>query len=98
MLIRIANGAATLEAPEDMKRFKLVVAGGAEGPALQQALGAAGRLDGEHVWVSPTWLAQASGRGGDAGWLEEFGRMVSFAGKQGWMNDAGEIRAHIDRE
>jgi hypothetical protein len=62
------------------------------------ALGVAGRLEGEHVWVSPTWIAAASGLGGDAGWLEEFGRMVSFAGKHGWVNDAGEIRAHIERE
>ncbi len=98
MLIRIANGTAALEAPEDLKRFKLVVSGGLEGAGLQQALGAAGRLEGEHVWVSPTWLADASGRGTDAGWLEEFGRMVGFAAKQGWVNDAGEIRAHIERE
>jgi hypothetical protein len=98
MLIRIAHGTATLEAPEDLKRFKLVVTGGAEGAALQQALGTAGRLEGEHVWVSPTWLAQASGRGADAAWLEAFGGMVGFAAKQGWVNEAGEIRAHIERE
>ena len=98
MLIRIANAAATLEAPEDLKRFKLVVSGGLEGADLQQALGTAGRLEGEHVWVAPAWLTQASGLGTDPAWLEEFGRMLGFAAKHGWVNEAGEIRAHIERE
>ncbi len=98
MLIRVADGSVALEAAEDLKRFKLVVRGGATGAALQQALGAAGRLEEAHVWVSPAWLKQASGLGGNAEWLAGFAGMVGFAAKQGWVNPAGEIRAHIERE
>lgn len=98
MLIRVAHGGTALEAAEDLKRFKLVVQGGLAGTALQQALGNAGRLEGEHAWVSPDWLKQASGQGGNAEWLAGFAGMLGFAAKHGWVNEAGEIRAHIEHE
>jgi hypothetical protein len=99
MLIRLAPGrAAALEAPEDFKRFKLVASPGLAGAALGQALGEAGRLEGEHAWIAPAWLQRASGLGQRAEWLEGFNRMMEFAAKHGWVNEQGEIRAHIERE
>ena len=97
MLIRVTRAATTLEAAADLKRFKLVVEDGLAGPALAAALGEAGRLEGEHVWVSPDWLRAASGLAADPDWTAGFAQMVGFAAKQGWVNDAGAIRAHIER-
>jgi len=98
MMIRVARDLSVrLEAAEDLKRFKLVVEGDTAGETLQRALGEAGRLDGEHVWVSPAWLRRASGRATDADWLRGFDAMVAFAAKQGWVDEAGAIRAHIER-
>ena len=97
MLIRVSAAGAVLESPEDLKRFKLVAAQGLEGEALQQALGGAARLEGEHAWVSPEWIREASGLANDAAWQDGFLHMLSFAGRHGWVNDAGEVRAHIER-
>jgi hypothetical protein len=99
MLIRVTREhALRLEAPEDLKRFKLLVEGGIAGEALARVLDEAGRLEGEHVWVSPDWLRRASGLAGDASWQAGFARMVEFAAKQGWVNGDGAIRAHIERD
>jgi hypothetical protein len=97
MLIRVTGASTDLEAPEDLKRFKLVVEEGLAGPALAFALGDAGRLEGEHVWVSPDWLYANSGLTDDPEWVAGFTRMVEFAAKHGWVNETGGIRAHIER-
>jgi hypothetical protein len=99
MLIRLMPGAvATLEAPEDFKRFKLAAPQGLHGEGLSQALGHAGRLEGEHAWISPDWLRRASGLADDPEWRAGFGKMLEFAAKHGWVNERGEIRAHIERD
>lgn len=99
MIIRVTReGGARLEAPEDLKRFKLVAEGDLAGEALARALGEAGRVEGEHAWISQDWLRRASGRVGDADWLRGFEGMVGFARRQGWVDAAtGAIRAHIER-
>jgi hypothetical protein len=73
-----------------------VVEDGLAGPVLAIVLGAMGRLEGEHVWVSPDWLHAASGLAADPDWAAGFGKMVEFAAKQGWVKEAGAIRAHIE--
>jgi hypothetical protein len=99
MLVRVTREhALRLEAPEDLKRFKLLVEGDTAGEALTRALGEAGRLEGGHAWISPDWLRRASGLAGDAGWQAGFAKMLEFAAKQGWVNEAGAIRAHIERD
>jgi len=97
MIIRVTSAGAMLEAPEDLKGFKLVVEGGLAGDALATALGAAGRLAGEHAWISPGWLRDASGLAGDAAWVQGFEGMVGYATRKGWVDDTGAIRAHIER-
>jgi hypothetical protein len=99
MRVRVTRGAAArLEAPEDLRRFGLVAEGGLEGEALARALGTAGRLEGGHAWILPDWLRSASGRAGDPEWQAGFARMVEFAAKQGWVDAAGAIRAHIEHD
>ena len=97
MIIRVTAAGAVLEGADDFKRFKLLAAPGLEGAALQQALGAAARLEGEHAWVSPEWLRAASGQAAVPAWQEGFGQMLAYAGRSGWVNAAGEVRAHIER-
>jgi hypothetical protein len=99
MLIRVTReGGLRLESPEDLKRFKLVVEGDATGEALARALAPAGRLEAEHAWIFPGWLRDASGRGGDTAWQAGFARMTEFAAKQGWVDAAGALRAHVERD
>lgn len=97
MLIRVTPAGAELEAPTDLKAFKVVAAGDLHGEALQHALGGAARLEGEHAWVSPEWVREASGLAADPIWQEEFLHMLAYASRKGWVNDAGEVRAHIER-
>jgi hypothetical protein len=65
MIIRVNAGGARLEAPGDLKGFKLVVEDGLEGDALGKAVAEAGRLEGQHAWISPAWLRAASGLAAD---------------------------------
>lgn len=86
----------SLEDADNFKAFK-VVAATASDEALRTALAeaGAGRLDGEHVWVSADWLrAQA---GGSAEWGKNFEGLLAFAGSKGWLDDQGAVRAHIER-
>lgn len=99
MIIRIAaDYGVTLEAPEDLKRFKAVVeAPRGDAPRLEAAIAPLGRLDGEAaLWVSPDWLRRASGLAGDAAWEAGFTRMCDYAAQHGWVDAAGAIRAHLE--
>jgi hypothetical protein len=51
-----------------------------------------------HAWVRPEVLAELSGREGDEAWQEELAGMVRFADSQGWVDDAGRVRAHVEVE
>lgn len=49
MIVHVSSQGVRLDAPEDLKAFKVVVADGLAGEDLADALGPAGQLDGEHV-------------------------------------------------
>ena len=97
MIVHVSKAGTRLDAPDDLKAFKLVVADNLQGEAIADALGSAGQLDGDHAWISPDWLRQASGRTGDAAWIQGFEAMLAYAAKKGWVNQAGAIRGHIER-
>ena len=97
MLIRVTAAGPTLEAADDLKRFKLLVEGGLADEALRQALGAAGRLDGAHVWVAQDWLRAAAPMRDDPAWQAAFAQLLGFAAQHGWVEAAtGAICAHIE--
>ncbi|GGA72923.1 hypothetical protein GCM10011490_24640 [Pseudoclavibacter endophyticus] len=55
-----------------------------------------GRVEGEHAWLSVDALrAGARGDRGDE-WVKKFDGMIDYARTKGWVNDAGEVRAHIE--
>lgn len=91
-----SNGGTTLRDPDDFKAFAVRVVG--DGPA-SAALAELGRTDGDdHVYVDPAVLLRLAGeRGEEAGWRESLDEMIAFAAKHGWVDDAGFIRAHVER-
>lgn len=99
MIIRAGQGhPPTLDEPSDFTMFKLVVADGLAGEALQLALGSAGRVAGEHVWVDRDWLRAAAGLAGDPAWEAGLAGMLRYAEKHGWIEaGTGAVRGHIER-
>jgi hypothetical protein len=41
-------------------------------------------------------LALAGARADDPAWHDSLDAMVAYAGQHGWLNAAGDVRAHID--
>jgi hypothetical protein len=93
MFIKLSSaGAATLEESDNFKAFKVVSEVAPEHAAA--ALGGAGKIDGEHAWIEPAWLRQSGPD--DAAWRAGLEKMLEYAGKSGWVNGAGAVRAHIE--
>jgi hypothetical protein len=55
-----------------------------------------GVVDGDHAWLDVERLRR-SGPVELSGWSEGFAGMISYAGKQGWLNEDGtKVRAHLE--
>lgn len=90
-------GEPTLRDPDDFKAFAVFLEG--DGPA-EASLARLGRVaeDGEHVFVDPAVLRRLAGeRAADPGWAASLEGMVGFAAEHGWVDEAGFIRAHVER-
>ncbi|PRY17128.1 hypothetical protein [Kineococcus rhizosphaerae] len=82
--------------------FDVAVPAGSSVADLSAVLGPVGELDAEgedvaaaHVRVSIEWLRRtAHAEGADAGWDEQFERMLAYAESKGWVAD-GTVRAHV---
>lgn len=102
MVIVVAGGEVTLEAPDELGRFHIEVSGGMTLDDVNGTLVAngAGRLadDGEHGMIDIDWLRrQAAGRVG-ADWDHAFEGMLGYARSKGWIADAGNgILGHLER-
>jgi flavin reductase (DIM6/NTAB) family NADH-FMN oxidoreductase RutF len=96
MEIRVTRGGGLrLVGDEDFTRFAVAVEPTAESCAAD-ALRAIARLDGgDHVWVMPSKLKSMAPRSGEAEWEKGFAAMVDYAGRKGWVDRDGFIRAHI---
>ena len=103
MFVRVDVGperpVLTLEQPDDCTKFHLTVMGGQDLARVFGALvnAAAGRLEGDHAYVTIDALRRlAAGRVG-ADWDERFDAMLGYAQKMGWIDDtANTIRAHVE--
>ncbi|HJK92778.1 MAG TPA: hypothetical protein RMG95_20865 [Polyangiaceae bacterium LLY-WYZ-15_(1-7)] len=97
MVIIVADAAGPrLEEKDVFNRFH-VRAGSAE-EALS-ALGEDGRAaeEADHVWVRVD--AVRGWAGGDAAWEEGFSKMIGFAAKHGWVDEAGtHVKAHVQAD
>jgi hypothetical protein len=84
--------------PDDFKAFKIVVADGTSADVLDAALAQIGsRDDATHAYVSLDAINGLAGdRAQDTAWQTSLYGMIGYARSQGWINGAGDIRAHID--
>lgn len=102
MIIRIdgaAPGAVSLEEARDFTRFHIEVrsAGGWEAAHQALAYDGTGRLvDREHGFVAVEGLRRLAGAHADAAWSAELEKMLTYAKKKGWWDEASAaIAAHV---
>jgi len=100
MIVTIEVGVPVgLRYPEDLKSFKVVINPALRaGDAYLAALSGVGESASDNeVWVFQPWVIQASGMEHSAGWRADFGKMLEFAKKHGWVRQSdGAIRAHVE--
>ncbi|QGZ93680.1 hypothetical protein [Terricaulis silvestris] len=96
MIIRVRGDAAVLEEIDNLRALKVVAPVTLRGaPAFALAIAAAGRPDGEAVWVSEQWLRDQAGEQPTA-WTVDFEKMLAFAEAKGWRDEAAKaVRAHM---
>jgi hypothetical protein len=97
--VDITAGQATLEQPEDCKKFHVAAPAGTELGQIAEMLGTEDDAPADHVWVPVDWVRQqASGRVSD-GWAGEFDGMLGYASSKGWMSpDGASVQAHVEWE
>ena len=99
MQVKISNNlSATLEFPEDFKRFSVNVEGNpSDQPRVRDAISSVGDMtDAETMWVKETWLRTAPGRSEAPEWKDGVSNMIAGAKKYGWVDEAtGCIKAHV---
>jgi hypothetical protein len=90
--------AVRLDEPDDFKAFKIARSNGASALDVARALSQIGRAEGDsHVYVSVAALKRIAGeRALRQEWLAQLDGMVAYARSQGWVDDLGAIRAHIE--
>lgn len=95
MYVHVDTAAATAEVrePEDLQRLHVAVSGNGDPDEVAQILAPFGRLDGDHAWLHVSALRAAGPP--DPGWVERFEAMVSYASAQGWTDETGSVRAHV---
>jgi hypothetical protein len=93
-----APAGVELHEPSVFVRFAVVVAG--EDPQrLAEAVARIGRVaDEDHVLVDPIALTALAGDAArDPEWTSGLRGMIDYARSKGWVDDAGRVRAHIER-
>jgi hypothetical protein len=56
---------------------------------------AAERVD--HVWLTREDIERLAGeRSRDPAWRDQLEKMLAYAASQGWVNDEGAVRAHVE--
>jgi hypothetical protein len=98
MIVEIENESrVTVQQAEDLRAFK-IVSHLKDLAAADSALSSAkaGRVEGGYAWVNPQWLLKHSPNASSAEWMLRFDKMLQYARSSGYLNDQGEIRAHID--
>jgi hypothetical protein len=92
MIFRIDSTGAVLDGPDVFDRFDVAAAEGADLTRLGVVAD-----DGEHVFVAPDTVRALAGDAATPEWEERFAGMVGYAASKGWLDDAGRIRAHVER-
>jgi hypothetical protein len=92
MVIVVRDTAVSLDGPDDFKGFKVVVESG-DGNALFSV----GRLaHRDTAWINADAVRRLAGDAANAQWEEGFAAMLAYAQIKGWLDDAGDIQAHVE--
>jgi hypothetical protein len=93
MRVRVDDLGAWIVDQGDLHRFELVsdLADDRLDRVLRDA--GAGQWDGDHGWIREGWILE-SVAAEDESWGARFEAMVAFAGRNGWVNAAGDLRVH----
>lgn len=96
MRIYLSNaGAISLRDPADFRRLD-VLADPQPSERLERAIARVGRReDDRHIRLSPSVLRFLSQHAGNPEWEAGFSAMVDYAARHGWVDERGEIRAHM---
>jgi flavin reductase (DIM6/NTAB) family NADH-FMN oxidoreductase RutF len=96
MRLHLTNaGAITLLDPANFKKLDVLVDPQPR-ERIDQAIARIGRRDGEeHIRLAPSVLRFLSNQAGEPGWEAGFATMIEYAARFGWVDDNGEIRAHV---
>jgi hypothetical protein len=98
MHVRVSPGSVALDEPDDCTSFKVMLSAAAKDslPRLLEST-AAGKLEGQDVMVSVSWIkGECAGRIG-MGWNYRFANMLVYAAGKGWLSDDGShVRAHVE--
>ena len=97
MIVVVSIDGVDLEEADDCGAFKLV--GRDVGPdEVAGALSGFGLFDGEHAWIEQDVLRTlAEGQVADD-WDDRFDAMVTYATGNGWVDEEGRVRAHVEWE
>jgi hypothetical protein len=87
----------TLEEADEFTSFDVLAPESAR-PRLGDLLSTVGRVEGDHVWVARTAVAELAGAGADdSAWQAGFAAMVDYARSKGFLSDDDlAVRAHIE--
>jgi len=96
MRIYLSNaGSISLRDPADFKRLDVLVDPQPQ-ERLAQAIARVGRReDDKHIRLSPSVLRFLSEHAGDPDWEAGFSAMMAYASTHGWVDERGDIRAHM---
>ena len=96
MYLQVDGSSVELVEAGDFRRFAVVVVADGELAALDGL----GEVDsaGEHVFLEPAAIRGLAGERATGEWGEGFEKMVEFARSKGWVDEAGRVRAHIERQ
>lgn len=104
LVVDPAAGTVELADPSNFRAFHVVAPAGAPDDAVAAALAAAGAgrdcADPDHVWVARAWIERTAPGlvDDDPSWPDGFAKMLAFAEKNAWLDDAGShIKAHVER-
>ncbi len=111
LVVELSDGSVVLAEPHDFAHFAVRVGDSAPATAdrstrlamLLESAGIARTGDGRDVFVSEDAVrrlaadaAARQGRPVDRAWESGFAEMLEFAGRHGWIEDDGAVRAHVE--
>lgn len=96
MRLHLTNsGAITLRDATDFRRLDVLIDAQSE-DQLNRSIARIGRREDEqHVRLAPAILRFLSGHAGEPDWEAGFIKMIDYATRVGWIDERGEVRAHI---